>query len=87
MTASPSSSSTWPASPRVVSSANLRLFMTAAGPTTIVNQAFLAVSDSWAVAAGSHVDIDVTPQVVSALSGDKLVSVLVDAPANYCSDG
>lgn len=90
-----------------VSSAKLRLFMTAVGPTSIVNQAFLAASDSWTesgitwnnkpaastplgswtVAAGSHVDIDVTPQVVSALSGDKLLSVIVDAAANYGSNG
>ncbi|RZL40461.1 MAG: DNRLRE domain-containing protein [Rubrivivax sp.] len=90
-----------------VSSATLRLYVTAAGATGIVNQAFLAASDgwtetgltwnnkpaastplgSWTAVSGSAVDIDVTSQVVSALSGDKLVSVLVDAAANTGSDG
>ncbi|MFG6428360.1 polysaccharide lyase family 8 super-sandwich domain-containing protein [Roseateles sp. LYH14W] len=42
---------------------------------------------SWTVVPGSHVDIDVTAQVVTALGGDKLVSFLVDAAANAGSTG
>lgn len=41
----------------------------------------------WTVLPGSAVDIDVTSQVVTAMGGDKRVSVLVDAIANTGSTG
>jgi len=42
---------------------------------------------SWTFTANSFVDVDVTAQVVGALAGDKLVSVMIDAAANYGSNG
>lgn len=90
-----------------VSSAALRLHVTAAGMTGIVNQAYLSASDtwtesgltwnnkpaataslgSWTVLPGGYVDVDVTSQVVTAMSGDKLVSFMLDAAANHGSNG
>lgn len=42
---------------------------------------------SWTVVPGNPVDIDVTPQVVTALGTDRQVSVLIDAAANTGSSG
>ena len=42
---------------------------------------------SWTVVPGSHVDVDVTSQVVTAMSGDRQVSFMLDAAASYGSNG
>lgn len=42
---------------------------------------------SWTVVPGGYVDVDVTSQVVTAMSGDRQVSFMLDAAASYGSNG
>jgi hyaluronate lyase len=60
---------------------------TEAGLTWNTKPAAPTTLGSWTVVPGSYVDVDVTSHVVTAMSGDKLVSFMLDAAANTGSNG